>query len=74
MGVDALAEDPKLVADAVADRRQFQAGQRFLETGGQAPQASVAQARFRFAGDQLLQVEAEFAAGVLRLIADAEVH
>ena len=39
---DLLAEDAEFVADAVADRRQLQAGQGFLEAGRQAPETTVA--------------------------------
>ena len=71
---DLLAEDAELVADAVADRRQLEAGHRLLETGGQPPQAPIAQARFRLEGQQLLQLKAELPAGQLGLLADAQIH
>ena len=73
-GPDLLAEDAEFVADAVADRRQLQAGEGFLEAGREPPQAPVAQARFRFFGNQVLQVEAQFAAGLLGGVAQAQVH
>ena len=71
---DLLAEDAELVADAVADRRQLQAGQGFLEAGRQPPQATVAQARLRLFGNEVLQVEAQFTAGLLGGLAQAQVH
>ena len=51
---DLLAEDAEFVADAVADGRQLQAGEGFLEAGRQAPEATGAQARLWLFGNQVL--------------------
>ena len=47
---DLLLEDAELVADAVAQRRHFERGQRIDEAGREAAEAAVAQARLVFVG------------------------
>ena len=71
-GPDLLAEDAEFVADAIADRRQFQRGHRFLEAGRQSPQAAVTQARLGFLGQQLLQRKSQLTAGRFGLLAQTE--
>ena len=45
---DQLIEDPEFVADAVANRWHFQAGQRFHVASGQAAQTAITKARLFF--------------------------
>ena len=58
--LDALFEDAELVANAVADRRQLEGGQRIHETGGQATQAPVPQPRIALALEHIDQIELLF--------------
>jgi len=51
---DLLIEDAELVADAVADRRQLEGGQRVEEAGGEPAEATVAEAGLLLVLDQLV--------------------
>lgn len=70
---DGLIEDAEFIADAVADGRDLQGGQRIHETGGQPPESAVAETGFLLLGQQLLQVEPEFLGRPLRFLPDAHV-
>ena len=59
---DALAEHAVLVADAVAHDRQLQGGAAVQKTGGQTPEAAVAEAGVVFELDQLFQLDAKLGA------------
>lgn len=54
-----LAKNAKLIADAVADRRQIKRCQRIHKTGGEAAQATVAQPWLRLQFEELLQSSAK---------------
>ena len=71
--LDQLVEDAELVADAIAHRRDLQAGQRLQEAGRQPAQAAVAQAGLLLHRQDLLDVaHAEAAEGLTGRIADAQ--
>ena len=55
-----LVEDAELVADAVADGRHLQGGERVHEARGEPPQAAVAQARLFLLIEQRVEVESQF--------------
>ena len=70
---DQLVEDAEFIADAIAGGRDLQRGQRFQEAGRQTAQAAIAQSRFLFHLEDLVEVgHPEAAQGVGGLIADAE--
>src|SRR5262245_31981484 len=58
-----LIEDPELVADAVADRRDLERRERLHVARGETSESAVAQPRLLFFGQQLVEVEPEVAAG-----------
>ena len=60
-----LAEQAVFVADGAAHGRQVQAGQAVQEAGGKPSQAAVAQAGFRLFLQQVGDVVAQFAEGLL---------
>ncbi len=55
-GFPASSQDPELVADAVADRRTLQSGQRVQVARGEPAEAAVAQPRFLLAGQHRVEV------------------
>ena len=59
-----LFEDAVLVAQAIAHRRQLHGRHGFDETGGQASQASVAQAGIRLLVEQFVPIDVLLAAGL----------
>ena len=59
--VDLLVEDAELVADAVADGRPLEGGQRVEVARGEPAEAAVAQSRFLLAGQHLVEVLARAA-------------
>ena len=71
--VDLLVEDAELVADAVADGRALEGGQRVEITGGQPPEAAVAQPGFLLACQHLVEVLAEFGQRSAGCFLDSEV-
>ena len=71
---DELVEDPELVADAVADGRDGERGQRVHVAGGQAPEAAVAEAGLLLLGQEHVEVVAELGHGLPRLLLHAEVQ
>ncbi len=71
---DFLMEDAEFVADAVAKRRNLQRRQRFDEAGGQPSQTAIAESRFIFFEQQLVEVQSQFGDGLADLIVDAEIH
>ena len=72
--VDELVEDAELVADAVAERRDLQRGERVHVAGGQTPEAPVAEARLLLLGEDLVEVVAELGHGLPGLVLEAEVQ
>jgi len=66
--VDRLGEDAVVVADAVADGRVLQRGERVEEARRQPPEAAVAEARVDFLLGDPLQVETEFGQRLARLL------
>jgi hypothetical protein len=54
-----LVEDPKFVADAVADRGDLQRRERIEVAGREPPEAAVAEARLFFLVEQFLEIETE---------------
>jgi hypothetical protein len=54
--VDLLVEDAEFVADPVADRRTLEGGQRVEIARGEPAEAAVAQSRFLFASQDLVEV------------------
>jgi hypothetical protein len=57
--LEVLAEHPVVVAQAVAESGVVEGRQRVEETGGEPPEASVAEAGIRFLLDDGVEVEAE---------------
>jgi len=70
---DLLVEDAELVADAVADGRDFERGERIQIAGRQPTEAAVAQARLLFEREQRVEVLAERAHCFARVPLDTEV-
>jgi hypothetical protein len=65
---DDLVEDAELVADAVADGRDLQRGQRVHVAGGQPAEAAVAETRLLLVLEQLVEIEVEArSAGLLAI-------
>src|SRR6266511_3118897 len=56
---DLLVEDPELVADAVADRRDLKRCERIEVAGRKPPEATVAEARLFFLVEDSLEIETE---------------
>ena len=59
---DVLIEDPELVAQAVTDRGEVERGERVHVAGGEAAEATVAEARLLLVLDQLVEREPELLA------------
>ncbi|MNM92764.1 hypothetical protein D3C81_1051080 [compost metagenome] len=70
---DALVKDAVLVADAVAQRRNLQRGQRIHEAGRQPAQAAVAEAGFLLLREDVVEVQVERGHGAAHRLHDAEV-
>jgi hypothetical protein len=68
-----LVEDAVLIANAVADRRNVQRGQRIHEARGQPPQSAVAQPRLLFLLDQHIQIDPQLPHRLLGLVVDPQV-
>ena len=66
--VDRLGEDAVVVADAVADGRVLQRGERVEEARRESPEAAVAEARVDLLLGDPLQVEAELGQRFARLL------
>ncbi|SHW51777.1 Uncharacterised protein [Mycobacteroides abscessus subsp. abscessus] len=71
---DLLVEDPVLIADAVADRRAIQGGQRVQVARRQASEPTVAQPGFLLAGEHLIDVLTQRGQGVASLLFDLQVQ
>ncbi len=71
---DLLVEDPVLIADAVADRRAIQGGQRVQVARRQASEPTVAQPGFLLAGEHLVDVLTQRGQGVASLLFDLQVQ
>ena len=71
--LDTLVEDTELVADAVADGRDLQRGERVHEAGREPPEAAVAEAGLLLGRHYSLEVELELLARLAGLVHDAEV-
>ena len=71
---DLLVEDAELVADAVADRRTLEGGQRVQVARGEPAEAAVAQSRFRLAGQHLVEVLTHRCQGGLGRVLHAQVQ
>ncbi len=71
---DLLLEDAELVADAVADRRNLERRERIEETRGETAEAAVAEAGLVFAGEQLIEVQADLGDRRAHVVVHAEVH
>lgn len=63
-GLECLAENAELVADAVADAGDAQCGERIEVAGGQPSEAAVAEAGLSFEGAELVQAQAEVGEGL----------
>ena len=72
--MELLLEDAELVADAVADRRPLEGGQRVEVARGQPAEAAVAQPRLRLARQHLVEILAEPRERFARLRLDLEVE
>ena len=73
--LDLLVEDAELVADAVADGRDLQRGQRVQVAGRQPAQAAVAQPGLLLLFDQLVESQARVRPAPARSsLVDAEVE
>ena len=70
---DHLAEQPMLVADAVAVGGQSDRGHGLHEAGGKATQAAVAERRVRFLGADVGEIDAESSQSVAGGFGQAEV-
>ncbi len=71
--MDDLIEDAELVANSVARRRDFQTGQRLDITGGQTPQATVAEPRLLLDRQQRIETrQIETAHRLFGLLANAQ--
>ena len=70
---DLLVEDAELVADAVADRRDFQCRQRVDEAGREAAETAVAEARFLFLVEQVVEVQPQFLHRLAGRVGQAEI-
>jgi hypothetical protein len=71
---DLLVEEPELVPDAVADRRDLERGERVEEAAGQPSEPTVAQARLLFLLEQHAEVQAELRHGLPCRLLDPEVR
>ena len=72
---DQLVEDAELVANAIAGRRDFQAGQGFHVAGRQSAKAAVAEAWLLLDLEDLLQgLDAEFAQGLFGFLLNSKVE
>src|SRR5207253_1409674 len=69
---DRLVEDAELVADAVADRRYAEGGQRIHVAGGEAAQAAVAEAGLLLVLQQRVEILTDAAEGLLRGVPQPE--
>ena len=67
-------KDAELIADSVPERRDLQRRERIQEAGGEAPEAAVAEARLVLAGEQLIEVQPEFADRLAHLHMDPQVE
>ena len=72
--VDLLVEDAEFVADAIADRRALQGGQRVQIAGGEPAEAAVAQARLFLARQHLVKALAHRGQRGLRRAFQAQVQ
>ena len=70
---DGLVENTMFIADAVADRRDFERRQRVHEAGRQPAEATVAQPRLLFLGQYLVEIEPEAGHCRARVVLDAEI-
>src|SRR5262245_39031482 len=70
---DLLVEDPELVADAVADRRDLQGCERIEVAGREPSQAPVAEAGLFFLLEEALEIEAELCHRLPRGVEASEV-
>jgi YQGE family putative transporter len=68
-----LIEDSVFVADAIADCRNVQGGQRIHEAGGKPAQPTIAQPRLFLLFDQNVQVNAQLSHGLLGLVVDSQI-
>ena len=59
--IDDLAEQPEIVADAVADRGDRQGRHALHEAGGEPPEAAIAERRVRLALPQVAEPGTEIA-------------
>ena len=66
-----LLEEPVLVMDSVADRRQIERRQRVEETRGETAETAVAEAHVVFLVAKLLVVQTEFLERMLHVVEDA---
>ena len=69
---DLLTEHAILVTDTVAEARNAERRHRIEKTGGEPPEAAVAEGRVRFDIDQHVHIDAEIRERFLHLIVDAE--
>ena len=72
--VDLLVEDAELVADAVADRRALERGQRVEVAGGEPAEAAVAEPRLLLAGQHSSRSWPSAASAARGRVLDAEVE
>ena len=71
---DQLVEDPELVADPVAERRDPERRERVHVAGREPPEPAVAEAGLLLLGEDVVEVVAELGHGLPRLLLQAEVQ
>ncbi|MFM1942433.1 MAG: hypothetical protein RI897_1415 [Verrucomicrobiota bacterium] len=70
---DGLIEDPEFVTDAVADGGDLEGGEGVEVAGGEASEAAVAEARFFFLFEEVIEVDVELAESSAGDVEDTEV-
>ncbi len=71
---DELIEDAELIANAKAEGRDLECGQRIEITGRQAAQAAVAKSWFFFCIDNLLRIQSQLAHSLMGRRSETQVE